>query len=324
MQPKFRLIVCEDSANYTLNQFSSKLENQHDKLFKDLLNDKQEVKNFLFDYLNINIKTKEIERCSNSYISEKYGILEADIVYKIKDENIYILIEHQSSVDEIMSYRILNYCTQILKEQTNNKQLRNKNYKFPLIIPVVLYTGERKWTVERNFSQKIENNNNEKVYMEMKYELIDINQYSEEELLQKNTAISYGLLIEKNKGKDSLINILNKIALNCTNKETSQKMQKIIQYLLYPILENDTEKMVKKFRIKEEFDMKTAQDYIREEIAEIRRQGIEEGRKEGRKEGKEKVKFIILNMIKNKVEIEKIKEYTGIKEEEIQKIVANM
>ncbi len=370
MYSNFKLIVCEKNEEYKL---SKNIENQHDKLFKDLLNNKEELKSFLFDYLKIDIRDKEIEKCSNSYISREYRVFESDIVYKIKNENKYILVEHQSSIDERMPYRILNYSTEILKEVVDEKYERNRNYKYPLIIPIVLYTGERKWTANIALSKKTENG--KKKYLEMKYELVDINQYNEEELLNKKTAISYAMLIEKNKGKDSLIKILDKIVMNCDNKQISNKMQKIIQYLLYPILGEDTEKMVKKFNKKEEFDMKTAQDYIREEIAEIRRQGIEEGkrinmktaqdyikeeiaeirrqgieegkrinmktaqdyikeeiaeiRRQGKEEGKsegikQERKMIVLNMIKSKIKIEKIKEYTGIDKEEIEKIAASI
>lgn len=106
-------------------------------------------------------------------------------------------------------------------------------------------------------------------------------------------------------------------------------MQRIINYLLYPILQENTKEMIGKFKIEEEMDMKTAQDYIREEMRELRRKAIEEGLAEGRAKGRaegraEGRNSIIINMIKNKVKIEEIKKYTGVEEKEIEKIVANM
>lgn len=87
-------------------------------------------------------------------------------------------------------------------------------------------------------------------------------------------------------------------------------------HILYPILGEETERIIEKFSEKEELMMKTAQDYIREEIAEIKRQGIEEEKKKGKIEG--------INMIKNKVEISKIRQYTGVTEEEINKIAESI
>lgn len=83
--------------------------------------------------------------------------------------------------------------------------------------------------------------------------------------------------------------------------------------------------------------MKTLQDYFLAEWTKLKEEKLEEGMKEGIKKGiekgiekgkkegmKEGVKIIVLNMLKNEVEIEKIKKYTGIEEEEIKKIAANM
>lgn len=110
-------------------------------------------------------------------------MFESDIVYIIKKQNKYILLEYRSSIDERIPYRILNYSTEILKEVVDEKYERNRNDKYPLIIPIVLCSGERKWTDNIALSQKAENG--KKKYLEMKYELVDINQYSEEELLNK-------------------------------------------------------------------------------------------------------------------------------------------
>lgn len=67
--------------------------------------------------------------------------------------------------------------------------------------------------------------------------------------------------------------------------------------------------------------MKTLQDYFLAEWTKLKKEKMEEGRKEGMKEG---MKIVVLNMARNKVNIEEIKKYTGIEEEEIQEIVSNM
>ncbi len=336
-----QLFVREEQEIYCVN-------NPHDKLFKDLLDDADELKRFVKEYIGINILDEELEKSNTEYITDQYKMYKSDMVYKIKQRNVYILIEHQSTVDKNMPYRMLNYCNRKLKEIENQKG--GIFEKYPLIIPIVLYTGDRKWNVEKKYSKKVEKYGTNKNYIELQYELIDINQYTEEELLKKNTILSYAMLIEKNRGKESLIKVLEKISKNCDTNCKKEKMQKIINYILQPILQEDTEKMIKKFKKdKEELDMKTAQDYIREEIRELKRkaieegraegikkgmkegkkEGIKEGRREGRKEGREKgktegISYVIINMLRNKVELDKIKEYTGMDEKEIQKIAANM
>lgn len=324
------MYVNEASAEYGV-------ENAHDKLFKSLLDDKEELKTFITKFVGINILNEEIEKCNNNYITNKYKLYEADMVYKIKEKPIYFLIEHQSTVDKNMPYRIFNYYIQEVNEVKDRG-----NERSPLIIPIVLYTGEEKWKAKKLYSETIEKQYGIlKKYVEMEYELVDINSYTEEELLQTNTLLTYAMLIEKNRGRDSLVTVLEKISRVCGTNKNRKKMQGIINYILYPILQEDTEKMLKKFKMKEELNMKTAQDYIREEIRELKRKAIEEGlaegrkkgreegreegRKEGRVEGMEKEqKCIIINMLKNKLKIEEIKKYTGVDEEKIEKIAASM
>ena len=52
--------------------------------------------------------------------------VEADVVYKIKNKNVFILIEHQSSVDYKMSYRIMRYKYAIIESAIDKKRLKEK------------------------------------------------------------------------------------------------------------------------------------------------------------------------------------------------------
>lgn len=325
------------------------VENPHDKLFKDLLDDEEELKEFVTQFVGINIQLEEIEKCNSSYITNQYEMYQADMVYKIKEKDVYILIEHQSTVDENMPYRMFNYYGETLKE-TKNEITENI---YPLIIPIVLYTGERNWKVETEYSRRINEYRASKKYIKLEYELVDINKYTEEELLNKNSLLSYAMLIEKNRGKESLLKILEKISKRCYTNKNREKMLRIINYILSPILGEDKEIVMEKFKMKEGINMKTAQDYIREEMQEIERRGIEKGRREAieefakqksmktaqdyireemqeikdkaKKKGiKEGITSVILNMIENNMKIEEIKKYTGVSEKEIEKIASNM
>ena len=76
-----------------------------------------------------------------------------DTIYKKKEEDIFFLIEQQSEIDYSMPYRLLNYCVEIIRYAVNKKQLRNKGYKMPVVYPIVLYTGKRKWNVKKYFEE---------------------------------------------------------------------------------------------------------------------------------------------------------------------------
>lgn len=76
---------------YTYN-----IDNEHDKLFKDLLSDKEEARKFINKFLKLPepLKKNELELYNSSYITSEYKSKEADIVYKKQNEDIFFLIEH--------------------------------------------------------------------------------------------------------------------------------------------------------------------------------------------------------------------------------------
>ncbi|WP_017752317.1 Rpn family recombination-promoting nuclease/putative transposase, partial [Clostridium tyrobutyricum] len=100
-----------------------------------------------------------------SYILEDFSEEESDIVYKV---NIcgqyvifYILVEFQSRVDYRMPMRLLFYIVELWRERlknTSKKDIRNKNFKLPAVVPMVLYNGKNKWTASRNFKDILGSN----------------------------------------------------------------------------------------------------------------------------------------------------------------------
>ena len=104
-------ILKEDSETYNLNTHLNK---KHDKLFKEILSDKKEAVKFINHYLNLCLVESDIEKYEKEFRTNGFYNIEADIVYKLKEKNVFILIEHQSSVDLKMAYRVLCYNNAII------------------------------------------------------------------------------------------------------------------------------------------------------------------------------------------------------------------
>lgn len=129
--------VSEKKVEYSYNS----VKDAHDKMYRDFLNDKKEVAIFLKEFLKINVQENDLINYNNTFITENYKNRHSDIVYKIKDEQVYVFIEHQSSIDNSINYRILEYYYCILREVIELKRIKNKNYKFPLYYIQVIKNG---------------------------------------------------------------------------------------------------------------------------------------------------------------------------------------
>ena len=259
------LMICEDSEEYIYNpqeqakennqnskkgknpQNDSTTNSKHDKLFKIILSNKQEAAKFMNKVLKINYKimAEKLELYNKEYITTKFEKMESDIVYKIAEKNTYIIIEHQSTVDRLMPYRIFQYTAELLREVIEKDKVKNINYLQPRIIAIVLYTGNRKRNIQNidDLQAPLEG------YKKIKppYILVDINKFSKRELLEDDLMITKAMLIEKEKSVEGILNSLEQIRkkiLANPNKRQMQLFMTIVRYILLSIDDEETKTLL--------------------------------------------------------------------------------
>lgn len=194
--------LSDEKVNYEIDDKKEEsTNNEHDKLIKTILKNKEEMAKLINNFLKPNKKvdSKNLAKYTNSYITKKYMAKEADIVYKLKDDEIYFLIEHQSKKDNKVPERILNYSVDIIHEWSKEKNIKKKT-KYPIIVPIVIYTGDGKWNIPKNFKDvQIENNEYLNNRINIEYNLIDINKISVSKLLNQKSLFGYAMILEKAK-----------------------------------------------------------------------------------------------------------------------------
>ena len=109
--------------------FLSEINNPHDKICRKTLNKKKEAIKIINRILDKNNKIKEnsIEKYISSFISNELKNSESDVIYKLKNENVFFLIEHQTKIDYLMPYRILQYELEIISSVLIDRKYIDKN-----------------------------------------------------------------------------------------------------------------------------------------------------------------------------------------------------
>ena len=79
---------------------AKKINNEHDKIFRTVLDKKIDVAKFLNKFLRLGIKAEELEKYNSSYIDQKFRNKEADIVYRIKE--IWVLRIGKENANKIL------------------------------------------------------------------------------------------------------------------------------------------------------------------------------------------------------------------------------
>ena len=294
---------------------------KHDKTFKEILKDKEEMSEFLKQFMELEVNASKLQLYNGEFINSKYEKRMSDVIYKENEKEIYYLIEHQSKVDVNMPHRILEYCMELMREVKKNQKPRDGSN--PLIVPIVIYTGSKKWNVSEMFSDtQIVEERYKKYAINLKYKLIDINKYSKKDLTNKNTKITSMMLLEKcqndEETRETIIQLWRK-----ANSVRKEWLANLIKYAFSKMLEDENivELMNKKERTSMEDWIERMKANRRREDRELKKKAIREGRAEGRVQGiKETIKLIVKNMLKENQDENTIIKFTNIERKEIDEI----
>jgi len=226
------------------------------------------------------------------------------------------------------SFKMLQYITLILTEYEKEANRENpnasaaKDFKFPPVLPIVFYDGTGEWTAETNFLSKTELNGAfEKYIPKFEYELVDLNQYNEQDLARFGNALSLIMIIDKIRTADG-INIMGKLPADYEDRlkqnippRLNKLLADVITLLLKRINVSDqeieaiTEKLYER-RLQEMFTLIEHYD-VQETRRIAKAEGIEEGR------GDERI-AIAKRSLEKHMSIEDIVSITGLTCEEVE------
>lgn len=110
------------------------------------------------------IDFNRLTRSNRDFLSDTLRQQVADLVYSVPFQSgseteeilIYILLEHQSTVDDLMGFRVLFYMTQIWDEQRRQWEAENvpkSKRRFRAVLPIVFYTGNQRWNAPLSLAE---------------------------------------------------------------------------------------------------------------------------------------------------------------------------
>lgn len=327
------LRVAEEGETYNLEvkKQEKNQDKKHDKLVKTILKNPEEMAKIINEFLepSAEVKSEKLVKYTNSYITQKYKSKEADIVYKLKNEEVFFLVEHQSTIDKKMPYRILNYCVDIMQEWVKSKKLKRQT-KYPIVVPIIIYTGIEKWKIPKNFKDvQLSNQVFGDFKIDLYYNLIEINKLSKKYLIDQQSLFGYGMVIEKSRNKAELQENLELIVKNAKSNENLMEISNIIEYLFFDMIEESAKEMlIEKINLKirkEEKDMSSLYERLLAETCEMIREGKNKGIEEGKKIMRETMKEEATQaLLENNVDEEIILKSMKITKKELEEIKKNM
>lgn len=188
--------VEEKIAKYELKNGTKTAYNKN-KIIK-MLKNKICLKKFMEEFFNLSEigGIENIVYCDNiKAITDKQN---NNIVCKIQDREIFILIKVISNIDVNITYKMFEHSLNIIKKWNEEEKIENKRY--PIVVPIVIYIGKEKWqNNNRNIYDKINYIKCEKNRINFSYNIIDVNDLEINKLQNMKSNIAQEFINMKNK-----------------------------------------------------------------------------------------------------------------------------
>lgn len=105
---------------------------------------------------HIDLASMAIEK--DSFIENELKESHADLLFKTTFSGqtgyIYFLFEHKSYASSLTPVQLLKYMCQIWE----SKQIKEKQYPLPVILPIVFYHGKRRWNIGERLADMLDDN----------------------------------------------------------------------------------------------------------------------------------------------------------------------
>lgn len=263
----------------------------HDKFFKSFMTDLRIAKDFLQYHLPpeiiSQINLNNLSLCKETFIEPELKISMADLLYAVNFNNkkgfIYILTEHQSTPDKLMSFRLLKYICKIMDAHS-----KENSGELPIIYPLVFYNGKTIYPYSTDIFDLFGENKllAEKILFKP-FKLIDLNQVPDDEIKQHKIAGLMEFFMKHIRARDILLRIIE-AAESFRGITFEEYYLSVINYLIVTCeIENkDTflDTINKAFAEPLGGKTMTVAEMLR---AEGLQEGMLAGRQKGREEGRE-------------------------------------
>ena len=298
-----------------------KIRSLHDEVVKEFLSEKETAKSFFEEYLpaeivrNLDFNTLHI--CKDSFLNKRLANYFSDILYQVNLNNIgifiYLLIDHKSKEERFMGFQFLKYMVRIwelyLKQNKKTKTL-------PVIIPIVIYHGPKKWEVDKRFTSFFNAPDYLKEYIpDFNYNLYDISHVPDEEIKGAVLlrilfmTLKYIFTPELNyKLREEIFPLFLELK---DKKKGTEYLEVLLRYL------------TRRARSLPENELNESVTKLFEEGGDIMQTIAEKWKKEGKKEGKKEERLeTAKRMLLNNFSVEQVIKITGLTEKEVKALMS--
>lgn len=261
----------------------------HDALFKTFLKYPETVRDFIEIHLPSRLRTlcdlTTLELKPASFIEENLRAYYSDVLWSMKtsegDGYIYVVIEHQSSPDTHMAFRLMRYAIAAMQSH-----LDAGHDTLPLVVPMLFYHGiDTPYPFSLCWLDEFDNPALAHQLYLSAFPLVDITVVPDDDIMQ-HRRVALLELMQKNIRRRDLMGLADKVAsLLTTGTTNDSQLKALFNYLL---IQHGHKPRFSRFMRKLAQQVPGYKESTMNIVEKIRRAGQRKGLREGMQRGLEK------------------------------------
>ncbi|EMP3058579.1 Rpn family recombination-promoting nuclease/putative transposase [Salmonella enterica] len=305
----------------------------HDPLFKLFLREPETAKDFLAAHLPqdirslVNLDSLRLE--SGSYVDEQLKEQHSDILYSVKMAQgeqclLYCVVEHQSTEDEMMAWRMTKYTIRAMSDHLNKG-----HKKLPVVVPLLFYHGDvRPYPYSMDWLDCFEQPELARQVLSKPWPLIDVSELNDDDIKSHRRMALLEMVqrdIRLRDGKELLARLVQLIQMELNSRE---QVEAVLRYtILNGMAGEDISSYINQLSgdipeyedlmgtIAQQLEDKGIQKGIRQGIE----QGIQQGIEQERLAAQKKLLETAYALLDNGVSLEVVIKSTGLSRETLEK-----
>lgn len=301
----------------------------HDAIFRQFLMQPNIARDFMEIHLPAELRAicdlSTLQLDSGSFVEEKLRPYYSDVLYKLSttagDGYIHVLIEHQSTPDKHMGFRLMRYALAAMQ-----RHIDKGGKKLPLVIPVLFYAGKRSpYPYSTNWLKEFADPDFAARLYTGELPLVDITIIPDDEIMEHRSMAALTLLQKHIRQRDLAEQLDSLTSVLLAGYLSSSQVISLVHYIVKAGETSDAKAFVHELarRVPEYEDelMTIAKQLEKLGVDKGIQLGVEIGIKEGLKEGEKKGKMeVARTMLENGIDTHTVMKMTSLSESDLSQL----
>ncbi|EAW0946153.1 Rpn family recombination-promoting nuclease/putative transposase [Salmonella enterica] len=301
----------------------------HDGLFKLFLREPATARDFLAAHLpqdiraRVRLDTLKLE--PGSFVDQKLRELHSDVLYSVETAEgdagyIYCLVEHQSTADRMMAWRMMRYSMAVM-----DSHLKKGNETLPVVVPLLFYQGTvRPYPYSTDWIDCFDSPALAREIYSRPWPLVDVS-VMEDSDLQSHRRMALLELVQRDiRHRDAASLLRDVVQLIRLAGNTREQVEAVLCYIIYNGMTSESitpflYELAGEIPEYKELIMGTIAQQLKEEGIQLGlQQGIEQGIEQERLAAQQKLLETAYALLDNGVSLDVVIKSTGLSRETLE------